>query len=229
MEFENDKYIGSVVGIYKVLYIFGRNKYKQTVYHVKCTECGCEKNTTIHSAERVHKCRHIGRNGNCVNRNYKFKNKKICAILRGIRKRCYYLYNADYRWYGAKGVKVCDEWLDNPSSFEEWALNNGYADDLTIDRIDENKDYCPENCRWISREENSKYKSTTREINVDGEIHTGREWAKILGLNTNLINKYVRWYGLGNTIEFIRKYRENPELSNKRKSRQSLYDLYMII
>lgn len=226
-EQETDKYVGTTIGIYEIMYISGRYKCGNKVYHVKCIECGYEREAGLHDIKRIHICRHVGISGRHRKYNYKFKNKRIRSILNDIRRRCYNEKDKSYRWYGANGIKVCDEWLDNPSSFEEWALNNGYADDLTIDRIDENKDYCPENCRWISNEGNARYKSTTREINVGGEIHTGHEWAEILGLGTNIINTYIRRYGIDNTIEFIKKYRNNPELSNKRKSKQSLYDLYI--
>ena len=70
--------------------------------------------------------------------------------------------------YGGKGIRVCQEWLDNPELFEEWSLENGYEDNLTIDRIDSTKDYCPDNCRWVTLEDNAKYKSTTRVLDVDG-------------------------------------------------------------
>ena len=141
-----------------------------------------------------------------------------------MKKRCYKPNDKSYRWYGAKGIKICDEWLNNPKTVEDWALLNGYHDDLTIDRINEDLNYCPENCRWISNNMNSKYKSTTQTITVGDISKTGREWADSLGLGTNTINNYVSQYGLDNTISFIEKYIENPV---KLKRGQSYYDLYM--
>lgn len=127
----------------------------------------------------------------------------------------------------AKGIKVYQEWVDNPWLFEKWALENGYDDSLTIDRINENKNYCPENCRWVSRKDNAKYKSTTRLIEVNNQSHTGREWADVLCVGTNLINGYIRFYGLDDTKEFIKRFLENPSLRNKAEHGQSLFDLYM--
>lgn len=157
----------------------------------------------------------------------KWSNSRIGRIFRDMKQRCYNKNGKDYRWYGAKEIKVCDEWLNNPKSFEEWALNNGYADELTIDRIDENKDYSPDNCRWITNIQNSKYKSTTFIINVDGEIHTGKDWSKILGFGVNTINKYIKKYGLDNTIEFIKRYLKNPELRLSISGNKNIYNLYM--
>ena len=164
-------------------------------------------------------------NGGYKQYNYMWANSRIGRIFGGMKYRCYNENGEDYRWYGARGIKVCDEWINNPKSFEEWALANGYADNLTINRKDENKNYSPENCEWITGKDNSKYKSTTLVIEIDGEAHTGREWSDILGLGTNRINTYIRDYGLDNTIEFIRRYKINPNLKPKHK--QSYYNLYM--
>jgi hypothetical protein len=76
-------------------------------------------------------------------------------VHNSMKQRCTNPAVVGYRWYGAKGVKVCDEWLDF-GKFREWAEAHGYAPGLTIDRIDPDKDYCPDNCRWITRSENSK-------------------------------------------------------------------------
>ena len=157
--------------------------------------------------------------------NVHWHNKRIGRIFYGMKQRCYNSSERSYRWYGARGIKICDEWLRNPMAFEEWSLDNGYSDELTIDRINEDEDYSPDNCRWVSPIDNSKYKSTTSLIDVDGEVHTGREWADVLGIGTNTINTYIRKYGLKNTIQFIRLYRLNPGM--KLKCKQSYYDLYM--
>ena len=78
-------------------------------------------------------------------------------ILSGMKVRCYNPNNPHYKWYGGRGIKVCDEWLGKEGAlrFVEWAMENGYRDDLTIDRIDPEKDYSPDNCRWISSIDNS--------------------------------------------------------------------------
>ena len=92
---------------------------------------------------------------------------------------------------------------------------------MTIDRRDESKDYCPENCRWIPLKDNAKYKSTTSLITANNETHTGKDWAKILGFGENIINTYVRMYGVENTINFIETYL-------MQKARNALVDYYGI-
>ena len=78
-----------------------------------------------------------------------------------MKGRCLNKNNPKYYRYGGRGISVCDEWLDI-MGFRKWALENGWKEGLTIDRIDNDGNYCPENCRWISHSENSRKKSTTK-------------------------------------------------------------------
>lgn len=220
--------VGTRIGIYDVLYeCEDRADDGHKLYHIKCTECGWETDMLKAHINRAKQCKHIGLGNVYASTiaNVCWENKRLKSIFKHMKQRCYISECRDYRWYGAKGIKICDEWLNNPKSFEIWALSNGYNDTLTIDRKDEDKDYCPENCRWIPLDDNAKYKSTTSLISINGETHTGKDWAKILGIGVNKINEYIRQYGLNNTIKFIEKYLENPGLKPKHK--QSYYDLYM--
>lgn len=224
---ENSNIIGTRIGIYDVLHECDfKSSDGHRMYHVRCSKCGWETNMQKRIIKRTKKCTHINKNGSYKMFNvYIWENKRISKIFHDIKSRCYNPNDKNYRWYGEKGIKVCDEWMNNPKSFEEWALNNGYTDNMTIDRIEEDKDYCPENCQWVVLENNSRYKSTTSYIYVNGEVHTGREWAEILGLGINRINIYIREYGIENTREFIRRYLDNPGLHPSHH--QSFYDLYM--
>ncbi len=84
------------------------------------------------------------------------KDERLKTIWYGMIYRCENPLSTSYRWYGAKGVKVCEEWKNDILSFFDWAKNNGYADDLTIDRINPYGNYEPGNCRWIPLSEQAK-------------------------------------------------------------------------
>ena len=217
--------VGEIVGIYTIIGdgITGDNNKR---YMCECNYCHSVFLRSYGGAKRAKSCRHVGIEGKIISQ-YSWKNKRIERIFAGMKDRCYNENADSYRWYGAKGIKVCDEWIQNPLVFEEWSINNGYTDSMTIDRIDENKWYSPDNCRWVTSKDNSRYKSTTRMIEVDGVSLTGRGWANKLGISTNKINKYVRQYGMDATAEFIRRVLENPERKKELKHKQSWFDLYM--
>lgn len=200
------------------------------LWKIRCKKCGREfirgSNLVKAPSKITYNCFHKRFNGQDVNYDNRWKNQRIRAIYYKIITRCYNKDNKDYRFYGAKGISVYQDWLDNPIHFEEWALANGYEDNLTIDRKNETKDYSPDNCRWITMEENARWKSTTNRIDVDGEIKSGQQWAKYLGFSQNVINTYIRKYGMNNVIEFIRRYKANP-YKGPLPNRTSYYTLYM--
>lgn len=89
--------------------------------------------------------------------------------------------------YYNRGIRICGEWQDNYKNFLDWAMANGYRDDLTIDRIDNNKGYSPDNCRWATPTEQGNNKRTNRYIEYNGQVMTMMEWSRKLGISYNTI------------------------------------------
>ncbi len=174
--------------------------------------------------KRYTECTHKTQRGLLRLHPTKWSNKRIRHIFQGMIRRCYDKNEKAYKSYGKKGIKICKEWLENPISFENWSLENGYNDSLTIDRIDSKKGYSPENCRWITALENSKYKSTTNIITVDDVSHTGRDWSKILELGACRITTMLNTYPKEQVIEFIRLRLRNKNVY--RKPNQSWMSAY---
>ena len=220
-----DEIIGKRVGIYDVLYKCDhRDKDGHELCHVKCSVCGWESNMRLSQISRAKDCTHVCLGGNWISQ-YSWRSQRLRRIFSNIKHRCYDATNKSYKWYGGKGIEVYNEWLLNPGAFEDWAYNNGYTDDLTIDRINENIGYCPENCRWVTNVDNAKYKSTTNMIVVDGVNHTGKDWSIILGLGVNAVNRIYRSYGEDVTVEFIRRRLQDPNIKYGNSSLIKAYGL----
>lgn len=114
---------------------------------------------------------------------------RLINIWENMRQRCYNPKSARYLRYGGRGIKICDEWINKngKNNFILWGLNNGYKPDLSIERIDINKNYCPENCRWIKLSEQNKNTKRTIFVTHNGITMCVSDWCKKLNLKSNTI------------------------------------------
>lgn len=176
------------------------------LYYARCKICDdiVENRLSEFKRHKHSKCTHRYLDTDIKVR--KLSNKKALDTLNGIIERCYNPKSKAYRFYGAKGIKLCDEWAENTEKFSDWYTNNtkDIPDDLqlSIDRIDDSGDYSPENCRIIDIKENSRWKSTTIPITVNGITMSGRQWSDYLELPTNKINTIRRACGM----EYVENY-----------------------
>ena len=115
-------------------------------------------------------------------------NSRLYSIYRGMKDRCYNQNIPEYHNYGGRGITICDEWLNDPSAFFKWSLENGYSDDLTIDRKDNDKGYSPDNCQWSTFVEQQNNKSNNTLLTKDEETHTIAEWSRILNISASTIS-----------------------------------------
>lgn len=106
-------------------------------------------------------------------------NTRLYNIWCGLKGRCHNEHDARYCDYGGRGIKVCEQWDRDFKFFYEWAINNGYQDDLTIDRINNDGDYCPENCRWADNKQQARNRRTNINIKIGNATKTLTEWCEI--------------------------------------------------
>lgn len=109
--------------------------------------------------------------------------KRLMVIRHSMYCRCFYPTTHGYERYGGRGIKICEEWINNPNSFYDWAINNGYKKGLTLDRIDVNGNYEPSNCRWATKEMQDNNRRTNRKITYKGETKTLSQWAREYNIN----------------------------------------------
>lgn len=124
---------------------------------------------------------------------------RLYNIYEKMKQRCTNPKDCNYANYGARGIKVCDEWKKY-ETFRDWALSHGYCDYLSIDRIDVNGDYSPENCRWATGKEQSNNRRSSVKLEHNGEVRTLAEWCQLLGLNYKTVS---RRYLTGKSTEQI--------------------------
>ena len=112
---------------------------------------------------------------------------RLYRIWADMKRRCKNSDRPNYKNYGGKGIRVCQEWENSFDSFREWALNNGYSDDLSIDRIDNDGNYEPSNCRWATAKEQANNKRNNFYIEYKGETRTLAQWCEVFGLERNVV------------------------------------------
>lgn len=137
--------------------------------------CGCLKAETIKTASLKH-----GMSGT-----------RLWRIWNNMHSRCEQKNSSQFYRYGDRGISVCKEWSEF-KPFMEWALSSGYKENLTIDRIDFDGNYCPENCRWVTKAEQNRNKSSNHFITIDGETKILADWARESGLDSKLIGRRLK-------------------------------------
>lgn len=165
-----EQYIGKTFGKLKIVSLeYKKQKYNKNnkkdgfLYYFNCV-CTCGKNVIVNLHDLTSKhtqscgCFQKEQTSN-KNKVHGLTHSRLHNIWVSLKQRCYNINNQAYKNYGGRGIAVCNEWKNDFITFYNWAINNGYKEDLTIDRIDVNSNYYPENCRWITKaEQNRNYR-----------------------------------------------------------------------
>ena len=177
-------------------------------YYWRCWCCACGHFCVVLSSNLVN-----GKTTNCGckpkngTKTHGMRYTRLYTIYRDMRSRCENPNHMKYRYYGLRGIKVCQEWREDPAAFFLWAQSNGYRDDLTIDRIDTDKGYQPDNCRWADKfQQNNNQRSNVR-IEYNGIVHTLAEWCRYLELPYSHMSYYIRQRG----VEFSEAVKKTVE------------------
>ena len=196
----NDEIIGKQFGYLTVTKQVDSNKNNQICYECLC-DCG---NTTIvtknHLVTGHTKSCGCYKGRMCSSANFKHgqAGKRLYNTYYHMKRRCFNLKDKEYHRYGGRGITVCDEWLGKNGfeNFYSWAMNSGYQDNLSIDRIDNNKNYEPSNCRWATPEQQMNNVNYNVRLTYNGETHTIAEWSRIIGIDQDTIQSRIKYYNM---------------------------------
>lgn len=196
---------GRLVAIKKDHCIWDKETRRSENYWLFKCDCGKEKVINKYSvlSGKTSSC-------GCLNiektkdRNLKhglFKTeKRLYRCWQDMKNRCYNKKRKKYKNYGERGIIVCDEWKNNFEAFFKWSKENNYSDDLTLDRIDVNGNYEPQNCRWATPKEQANNTRKNHKITLNGITKNLCEWLKIYNIYSG---SYWRWRKKGFSNEQI--------------------------
>lgn len=205
----------------KIQNIIGRKFGKLTIINinsynpVKC-KCKCEcgnikiiRYSDLRSGKTV-SCGCYAKEKNKENHTIHGKsNSRLFSIWANMISRCENKNIDTYKYYGKRGISVCYEWRNSFQEFYDWSISNGYKENLTLDRIDNNKNYSPDNCRWATIKEQSNNRRGNRILTYNGETRTLTQWAEIIGCRESMLRSRL------NRGWSVEKAIETPKLKSK--------------
>lgn len=165
-----------------------KSKHHRTYWICKC-DCGnytvSRSDGLLSGAKKSCGCLKAEISALNVSKNHKHKQSgtRLYCIWQGMKERCYNQNSASYERYGKRGITVCDEWITDFSTFCKWAKDNGYEESLTLDRINNDGNYSPENCRWADAKTQCNNRRTNINITIGNATKTLKEWCEIFKLD----------------------------------------------
>jgi hypothetical protein len=156
--------------------------------------CKCDCGNEVIKAAKLLKNGHTTTCGdlNAHPRKHGKSNTRLFSIWQDMKNRCKNPNIKNYKNYGERGIRVCDEWINSFEMFWNWAVNNGYQQNLTIDRINSNGNYNPENCRWADDITQSNNKRVCNYITINGVTKTATEWGRENGISGKLVMQRMK-------------------------------------
>lgn len=165
----------------------------------KSNSCGCLKRELASSRMKL-------------NPNYGESQTRLYTVWTNMKSRVRNPNDPAYSDYGGRGIQICEEWMDF-QKFKRWAIESGYNDSLTIDRVDVNGDYCPENCRWTTRTVQNNNTRRNHTLTVNGRTMTVAEWAKETGVSRLTLHQRIK-NGWSDEDVILKPIRKSPKSKN---------------
>jgi hypothetical protein len=180
------------------LLVNGRGGSTRRIYWI--CNCDCGKILSVRQdhllSGATKSCGCLGREnsikahlGKSFNTTHGLSNKRLYKIWYGMLERCYKLKHQAFDDYGGRGITVCSDWRNDVTAFYQWAIKNGYSDNLTLDRIDVNGNYDPSNCQWATWKQQNSNKRNNHLIEYQGIKMTLSEWANSIGIDKRLLDR----------------------------------------
>lgn len=174
--------IGKRFGRWVVLERHSTNKNGTIRYLCKC-DCGVVKDVSGVLLRNGQSSSCGCYNKEIISNPNRVRGTKLYGLYLAIKRRCCNPKCKEYKNYGGRGIRMCDEWSNGFFKFKEWALKNGYKSGLWIDRINNDGNYEPSNCRWATPKEQANNKRTNHLFTYNGETHTIKEWSEAKNIN----------------------------------------------
>lgn len=203
---------------------FGRLTVKEYMgaasnYKWRCL-CDCGRMTLVQSANltsgNVRSCGCLQKErASEANTTHGLSGTRLYNIYRGIITRCLNPRDHNFKKYGKNGITICEEWAQSFEAFAEWAHENGYAENLTIDRIDNDKGYSPDNCRWAGYLTQGRNRRNVRHITYKGKTMTYQEWGKEIGISFHVLRYRILKKGWSVEKAFTVPVDRNGEAAKK--------------
>lgn len=153
--------------------------YASNLKYGRTISCGCHRNYVLNSlAEK--------------SRTHGMTNTRLYTIWTSMKVRCYNKNCDAYNKYGGRGITICDEWKNDFSAFMKWAYENGYSEELTIDRINVNGNYEPDNCRWATYKTQANNTRKNKYLTLDGKTMTMKQWSEYTGIRYGTLYRRLK-------------------------------------
>lgn len=193
-------YIGKIYGRLLVIQVGDRVEGRRGKYVYAHCECGNVKDYLVNNLQRG-----MTKSCGCLRKEVtKDRNSEITyglsrhplrGVWRNMIERCYNKDSESFKNYGGRGVGICNEWREDFIQFFNWAISNGWNFGIELDRVNNNGDYCPENCRFVTRMENSRNKRNNIWVEYRGERKILKDWATYFGVSYKALHKKMKYKG----------------------------------